>query len=90
MLFDGTVTDEHEFVAIGGHAEEVATTIKNAYQARWDLPAAVREAVQALSSAEGREIVATQLEGGVLDRTIEDRRKFRRLPEEEIAQILTG
>jgi proteasome alpha subunit len=90
VLFDGTVTDEHEFVAIGGHADEVATTIKNVYQPAWDLPAAVREAVKALSAAEGREIVATQLEAGVLDRTIADRRKFRRFPEEEIARILAG
>lgn len=88
VLFDGTVTDEHEFVAIGGHADEVATSIKAAYRPVWDLPTAVREAVKALSAAEGGEVVAAQLEAGVLDRTTEQRRKFRRLPEEEVAAIL--
>ena len=90
VLFDGTVTDEHGFVAIGGHADEVATTIKATYQPAWDLPTAVREAVKALSAAEGGEVESTQLEAGVLDRTTEQRRKFRRLSEEEVAGILTG
>jgi len=90
VMFDGTVTDENGFVAIGGHAEEVATTIKTTYQPTWDLPTAVREAVKALSAAEGGEVGATQLEAGVLDRTTEQRRTFRRLSEEEVAGILAG
>jgi proteasome alpha subunit len=54
VLFDGTVTDEHERVAIGGHAEELTNAVNSAYQPGWDLPTAVREAVKALSTAEGR------------------------------------
>jgi hypothetical protein len=50
----------------------------------------VREAVKALSTAEGREIEPEQVEAGVLDRTRQQRRKFRRLSEDEVATILTG
>ena len=89
VLFDGTVTDEHGFVAIGGHAEELTDAVKAAYQPGWDLPTAVRESVKALSTAEGREVEAGSIETGVLDRTRTARRKFRRLSEDEVAGLLT-
>ncbi len=90
VLFDGTVTDEHGYVAIGGHAEELTEAIKGTYQPDWDLATAVREAVRAISRAEGREIGADVVEAGALDRTRPSRRKFRRLGEEEIARYLAG
>jgi len=64
--------------------------VQGAYQPGWDLGTAVREAVKALSTAEGREIEAEQVEAGVLDRTRQQRRKFRRLGEDEVATILAG
>jgi proteasome alpha subunit len=88
VLFDGTVTDEHEHVAIGGHAEELTNAVKAAFRPGWDLATAVRESVSALSTAEGRQVEAGQVEAGVLDRTRPARRKFRRLADEEVAQIL--
>ena len=90
ILFDGTVTDEHECVSIGGHAEELGTAMKDAYRAGWDLATAVREAAKALGSAESREMQPDSIEAGVLDRTREQRRKFRRLEEDEVARILAG
>jgi len=90
VLFDGTVTDEHGHVAIGGHAEELSNAVQEAYEPGWDLATAVRQAVRALSTAEGREIEAEQVEAGVLDRTRPQRRKFRRLSEDEVATILAG
>jgi len=90
ILFDGTVTDEHECVSIGGHAEELGTAMKDAYRPGWDLPTAVREAAKALASAEAREILPESIEAGVLDRTRDQRRKFRRLGEDEVAGILAG
>ncbi len=90
ILFDGTVTDQHGSVAIGGHAEELTTAVRGAYREGWDLPTAVREAVKALSSAEGRQIDAGSVEAGVLDRTRSQRRKFRRLDAKEIESILAG
>jgi proteasome alpha subunit len=88
VLYDGTVTDEHDFVAIGGHTEELTNAVKAAFGPGWDLPTAVRESVKALSTAEGRQIESGQIEAGVLDRTLAARRKFRRLGDEEIARIL--
>jgi proteasome alpha subunit len=88
VLFDGTVTDEHDHVAIGGHAEELSNAIAGAFRAGWDLATACREAVRALSTAEGREIAAEQVEAAVLDRTRSQRRKFRRLAEDEVATLL--
>jgi proteasome alpha subunit len=88
VLFDGTVTDEHEHVAIGGHAEELSNAIAAAYKAGWDLATACREAVKALSTAEGRDIAAEQVEAAVLERTRTQRRKFRRLAEDEVAGLL--
>jgi proteasome alpha subunit len=88
VLYDGTVTDEHDFVAIGGHTEELTNALKAAFGPGWDLPTAVRESVKALSTAEGRQVESGQIEAGVLDRTLAARRKFRRLGDEEIARIL--
>jgi proteasome alpha subunit len=90
ILFDGTVTDEHEYVAIGGHADELTNAVKNAYRPGWDLATAVRESVQALRTAEGREVEAESLEAGALERSRTTRRKFRRLEDDEVASILSG
>jgi len=90
ILFDGTVSDEQGYVAIGGHADELTNAVRNAYQPGWDLATGVREAVNALRSAENRQIEAKSIEAGVLDRASRSRRKFRRLEEEEIAGILSA
>jgi len=88
ILFDGTVTDEHGFVAIGGHAESLGAAVKEAYQPDWDLATAVREAVKALSAAESRSLESSSIEAGVLERTRPSRRKFRRLTDEQISGFL--
>jgi proteasome alpha subunit len=88
ILFDGTVTDEHQHVAIGGHADELTEAIQAAYQPGWDLATAAREAVKALSAAEGRQVEPGSIEAGVLDRTRTQRRKFRRLADDELAALL--
>jgi proteasome alpha subunit len=90
ILFDGSVTDEHGFVAIGGHAEDLTDTLKSRYEPGWGLDTAVRSAIEALGSPEGRTVDATTVEAGILDRTRTHRRKFRRLDESEVAGILAG
>jgi proteasome alpha subunit len=90
IMFDGSVNDEHGCVAIGGHAEELTTAIKEAYATDWHLPTAVREAVKAISSAEGRQVESDSVEAGVLDRTRSHRRKFRRLGDDEVSRILSA
>jgi len=88
VLFDGTVTDEQGYVAIGGHAEALTNAVRDAYREGWDLGTAVRECVRALGAAEGRQIEPGSVEAGVLDRNRPQRRKFRRLGEDEVAAIL--
>jgi proteasome alpha subunit len=90
ILFDGSVTDEHGFVAIGGHAEELSEALKTRYAENWDLATAVKTAVEIIGSPESRTIEPEAIEAGVLDRTREQRRKFRRLDDADIAQILGG
>jgi proteasome alpha subunit len=88
VMFDGSVTDEHGFVAIGGHAEELTETLQTRYAAGWDLSTAVKAAVEVLGSPDGRTIEVEAIETGVLDRTRQQRRKFRRLADGEVAQLL--
>ena len=88
ILFDGSVTDEQGYVAIGGHAEELTETLKTRYAENWDLTTAVKTAVEVLRSPESRTIESETIEAGVLDRTRPQRRKFRRLEDHEVAQIL--
>ena len=90
ILFDGSVNDEHGHVAIGGHADELDAALQGAYQRGWDLATAVREAVKAIASAEQRDIEAASIEAGVLDRSRQQRRKFRRLEDAKVAAILAS
>jgi proteasome alpha subunit len=89
ILFDGSVTDETGFVAVGGHAEDLTEALKGRYESGWDLPTSVRTAVQALGTTpEPREIPPEQIEAAVLERTRPQRRKFRRLAPDEVAGFL--
>ena len=89
VLFDGSVTDIQGSVAIGGHADDLTEAMKQRYDASWDLAAAVKNAVEILGSPDSRTIEADLIEAGVLDRTHTQRRKFRRLEEDEIVRFLT-
>src|SRR5436305_5320327 len=89
ILFDGSVSDEDRYVAMGGHAEELTDALRDRYQAGWDLATTVRTAVQLLATVpETREVPAEQLEVGVLERTSTDPRIFRRLTMDEISSYL--
>ncbi len=90
ILFDGSVTDEHGFVAIGGHADEITESLKQRYGTGWDLATAVRTAVEVLGSPESRTIDVDQIEAGALERSRRQRRKFRRLKDPEIAGFLAA
>ena len=91
VLFDGSVSDEQGYVAMGGHAEDLSDALKDRYEAGWDLATAVRTAVTVLATVpETREVPAEQIEAGVLDRTRSHRRKFRRLTRAEIEAALAG
>jgi proteasome alpha subunit len=90
VLFDGSVTDEHGFVAIGGHADDLTESLKEKYGRGWDLGAAVKNATDVLGAPESRTIEHDHIEAGVLERSQSRRRKFRRLTDAEVTGYLAG
>ncbi|NAZ86028.1 proteasome subunit alpha [Kineococcus indalonis] len=95
LTYDGSVADEHGYVAMGGSAEQITAKLAERWQPGLDLPAALRLAVEALGSdaaaaAAGsgpRTIAPDQLEVAVLDRA-RTRRTFRRLGAPALAGLL--
>lgn len=84
ILFDGSVTDREGWVAMGGHAEALGGYLEQHYPSSApDLPAALKLAHDALVSVGGDAVPVENIEAAVLDRT-RDRRKFRRLKEDEL------
>jgi proteasome alpha subunit len=92
LTFDGSVGDEHGFVAMGGAAEAIAGQLQEQWQPDLTLPAALQMAVAALSEHGGqgpRTLADKQLEVAVLDRT-RPRRAFRRLVGDELTRLLNS
>jgi proteasome alpha subunit len=88
ILYDGSVTDEDGCVAMGGESEVLTDRLRQGYREAMPLGDAVRLGVKSLTSAEGDgKVEPARLEVAVLDRT-RPRRKFRRLPDPDVAQIL--
>ena len=88
ILFDGSVSDRQDWVAMGGQSEALGTYLKEKYPKKPPaLKAAVRLGDEALRSVEGREMPAEHLEVAVLDRN-RTRRKFRRLTNTELQDFL--
>lgn len=90
LTYDGQVADEHGFAVMGGLAEQVTSYLRERYQPDASLADAVRVAVDALGHGEGaaRVIPATDLEVAVLDRTRSQQRKFQRLSDARLAEML--
>ena len=82
LTYDGSVADEHGFVAMGGAADSIETGLKDRWRPGMSLGEALTLAVGELgkdpSGGAGRNLTAAQLEVAVLDRE-RPRRTFRRL-----------
>ena len=87
ILYDGSVTDEANFVAMGGQSEALTEAMRRTFKPGASLGDALRVGVNALGDVDKREVPARNLEVAVLDRSRE-RRKFRRLTERELAELL--
>jgi proteasome alpha subunit len=89
LTFDGSVAEEHAYVAMGGHTENVSAYLKEHYTDGLPLKDALASAIGALSATDGdpRELPADQLEVAVLDRT-RPQRKFRRILGPALDQLL--
>jgi proteasome alpha subunit len=87
ILYDGSVGEERQYVAMGGRSEDLGAQLKESFRGELAAEEALRVAAAALSSVEAEPIPPENLEAAVLDRT-RGRRKFRRLPDTELAEIL--
>ena len=90
ITYDGQMVDEHGFAAMGGDAESVSSYLREHWTESGSLADALSLAVSALGhGAEGdRQIPAHDLEVAVLDRTRSQPRKFRRLTERSLRDVL--
>ncbi len=91
LTYDGQVADEHDFAVMGGAADVVTEHLRLHHATGASLPEALRVAVAALGHGESgdRVIPVSDLEVAVLDRTRGRSRKFVRLRETRLAEILT-
>lgn len=94
LTFDGSVADEHGFVAMGGQAEGIHALLARDWRQDMPLVDAINIAVSALATAEQTEdgtparlLGPAQLEAAVLDRH-RPRRAFRRLSVDQLAGLL--
>lgn len=93
ILYDGSPIDETNFVAMGGLSENLREHLAREFRPGLLLTEALKLGVGALKQAPSgdgkgaRDLPPEQLEVAVLDRTRE-RRKFRRLTDEEVASLL--
>ena len=86
IAYEGTITDEDRYAVLGGDAETIAERMGAAWQADWDLSAALQAATAALAGPD-RTLAAGDLEVATLSRG-NGRRTFRRVGEEELARLL--
>ena len=87
ILYDGSIVDEHRFVAIGGETEPLRTKLEERFLPGMGRDDAVRAAVGALSDVAGRTLEAGVLEVSGLDAR-RARRRFFRLAVDELTTIL--
>jgi proteasome alpha subunit len=95
LSYDGSVADEHGWVVMGGQAERLASLLGDGWHAGMTLREALALAVGVLgaatedASSKPRNLEATGLEVGVLDRT-RPRRAFRRLTGAALEGLMPG
>jgi proteasome alpha subunit len=101
VTYDGSITDEPQFVVMGGTTDPISAQLKNTYRSGLELGAAIGIAVKALqatatpnsspSSGNGapgdRVLAVSALEVAVLDRT-RPRRTFRRITGGVLRELL--
>jgi proteasome alpha subunit len=90
ITFDGSVADEHGYVAMGGQADQVAGVLKERYAPGMPMEAALGAAIAALSgqgNGERSEINGSQLEVAVLMRG-RAHRTFRRITGARLEDLL--
>src|SRR5207237_10682722 len=70
VMYDGVMTDEEGFVALGGQEEGLTAFLTERYQATPELSAAIQLGVEALRTVGNSDMRAEQVEAAVLDRSL--------------------
>ena len=93
LTYDGSVADEHGFVAMGGGAEQIEAGLQERWRAGLHLSEALVLAVDLLGTdpagGPARQLTPTQLEVAVLDRH-RPRRTFRRITGPLLERLLSS
>ncbi len=92
LSYDGTIANEPNYMVMGGQADAVTGSVRDAYQPGLSLGDAMAIAVRALGSVGGengaaRTLAADGLEVAVLDRN-RGKRKFRRITGPALTSLL--
>ncbi|MEJ2871558.1 proteasome subunit alpha [Actinomycetospora sp. OC33-EN08] len=93
ITYDGSISDEPQFVVMGGTTEPISTALKSSYDGTLDTQGALRTALDALqaqngSASEDRTLGVDSLEVALLDRARRPRRSFRRITGAALAGLL--
>jgi proteasome alpha subunit len=88
ILYDGTVVDEENFIALGGESETINERLKEGFNDGMELAAALQAAVKALAGPD-RTLGAGDLEVAHLARS-NGRRAFKRIVDGELEQLLAA
>lgn len=89
ILYDGSIVDEHRFVAIGGDTEPLMQAMEQSWQLGMDRDAVIRACASALREAGGAAVEASTLEVSGLDAQ-KPRRRFFRVRDEALEAALRG
>lgn len=87
ILYDGSIVDEHRFVAIGGDTEPLMAAMEQRWQPELTRDDAVRACVDALGEVASAPLAAEALEVSGLDQR-RPRRRFFRLRDAELAAAI--
>ena len=87
ILFDGSISDHHGFVVIGGQSEKLSQFLRDRYAEDLELAEAIKLGKEALEAGQGGAIRESMLEVAVLDRA-RPGRTFRRILAPEIRELL--
>jgi len=88
LSYDGSVADEQGFAAMGGSADIVQEILAAQWKSDLSTEDALKLAISALRQNEAKEIIPSDLEVALLDRTRSSTRKFVRLSFQNIDSLL--
>ncbi len=87
ILFDGSISDHHGYVVIGGQADKISQFLRDRFRENLDLAETIKFGKEALEAGQGGAIRENTLEVAVLDRA-RPGRKFRRFSAPDIRELL--